>query len=274
MWQCPKNTDSFCPICGTPVNINRRCVKCNAELLPEHNFCPVCGRDVTIRSHNIIMKRKGTRDRLRKIVITKKKMALAGLFIIIIIFLGISWKTWLSPMFVSTEKWLSEGNYEKAYHKADKDEKQDVLIENLIINLINKEIDYMNDSESFNIRKGWIDIKDGNLVLLIGGKNSFGGSITNMWVFTYSSEQKEYISAGFFSDLEKEKINIWDDTDDIIDKLADNIGKSIAADTTKPENQIKKDTVKNINNLHKNGKLDEVKLLDEVKTIYPHNNES
>ncbi len=268
-----KNSESFCPICGTPVNRNRRCVKCNTELLPEHNFCPVCGRDANASSHGIMLRRRNSKG-TRKIVLTKKKMIIAGLLLIIFIFGGFSWKKWIAPMFVPTDKWLAEGNFERAYDKAGEDEKQDVLIENLIIDLCNREIDYMNDSDSFNIRRGWIDVKNGNLVLLIGGKNSFGGSVINMWVFTYSSEQRKYISVGSYSDLEGEEINPWDDTDDMIEKLADNIGKIIATSTAKAENQIKKEIIKNINSLHKRKMLDSIDLLDEVKTIYPRKNES
>ena len=64
------------------------------------------------------------------------------------------------------------------------------------------------------------------------------------------------------------------DTDDMIEKLADNIGKIIATSTAKAENQIKKEIIKNINSLHKRKMLDSIDLLDEVKTIYPRKNES
>lgn len=255
--------DAFCPKCGRKIiNEERYCSKCGAIVYDGQRFCTKCGNMQPVLVHSISKRRKSH--------LGGKKIAILIIFFSILIadfiFLG---KNYVAPMFVTTDQWLEEGNYEKAYSKADDSEEQGVLIENLIAYLCKDDIDYMNDAQSFNIRKAWIDINAGNLVLMVGGNNQLGASIINLWYYRYQEDERKYTLYTTLHDLDEEEIYYWDDADDMLEKFLDNYARERVRETMQDHNLVEKKHLKNINKLAKTGKLSDVKLLNEVKFIYP-----
>ena len=81
----------------------------------------------------------------------------------------------------------------------------------------------------------------------------------------YKSEFRSY---GSCSDFDKEEIKSWDDTDDMIDKLTENIVKDFVKDFIDQKKlKMESSAVNRINDLNKNGKLEDIKLLDQAKKI-------
>lgn len=259
-------SDAFCPKCGKKViNEKRYCSKCGAVIYRGQRFCAKCG-NIQLSLSRFVPDFKQRKNRLG----SKRVAILIVLFLILIVDFTFLGKNYVAPMFVTTEQWLEEGNYEKAYNKAKEDEKQGVLIENLIAYLCKDDIDYMNDDRSFNIRKAWIDIDKGDLVLMIGGNNSFGASVVNLWYYTYQEDEGEYVLYTTIDDLDENDIYLWDDADDIVKKILDNYSKKRIRKTMQEQNIVDKKYLTNINKLAKSEKISEVELLDDVKSIYPN----
>ena len=165
---------------------------------------------------------------------------------------------------------FAEGNYKRAYSKAKKNQKDDVLLENLISYECKEAVNDLKDPSSFQLREAWYDKLNSRFVLSISGKNGMGGAATSYWYYKYSEEENEYQLITTISDLDEEDYSYLDDAEDKLEKVFNNIARETIKDIIyKKDNELDNSIIKNINGLHKKDTLQDVELLDEIKEIYP-----
>ncbi|MDE6636554.1 MAG: zinc ribbon domain-containing protein, partial [Lachnospiraceae bacterium] len=126
----------FCTKCGTPSGAAPKkpvCGKCGAELEEGQEFCPKCGQKVGLAVDNNVASaisqfNSGVdRQNAKK----KKTPIVIAVVIVIVVLAAIAFKTVAPKIFIDTEGYLEQGNYEKAYEKAKTDEeKLEVIAEN------------------------------------------------------------------------------------------------------------------------------------------------
>lgn len=259
---------TYCSKCGksSVEEGKKHCVQCGTVLVENQKFCGTCGQKVS----SIIIPRE--MDSAVKTVkkINPKKMIVIVIAIVISIALILVGKTVIPKIFVSADEYLAQGNYEKAYDKAKKDQKEDVLIENLIATICAEAKTSLKNEDSFKLRQAWYDKNEDRIVLRIQGKNSFGGDVTNYWYYTFDDEEQEYQLWTTVSDFEEEETYSWDDTSEILEKILTNAAKEIIQEIIeKKENELDSKMIDRINELNSQKLLDDVELLEETKTLYP-----
>lgn len=259
---------NYCSKCGkSSVDPEKRhCTVCGEVLGKNQKYCAKCGQKVS----NVVIPRNldHAAEKVKKV--DPKKVKIGIIVVAIVLILIIAGKAILPKLFVSTEEYLAEGNYEKAYDKAGKSEKEDVLVENLIAELSAESKNSMKDPDSFKLRDAWYDADGDRIVLKIQGANSYGGDVTNYWFYTFSDEDQEYRLWTALSDLDQEETKSWDDKSDIIEKVLKNAAKkSVQEIMDEKDYKLDKEVIKRINDLSEKDMLDDVKLLDEVPSLYP-----
>lgn len=259
----------FCPKCGTPKGGKKKrvCAKCGAELQDGQEFCPKCGQkaDLQIDSNvnsAISQFNAGVAKTNEK---AKKKGKTIGIIAAIAVVVAVL-AIFLAPkIFVSVETLCEQGNYGKAYAKASNDEKNKVLAENVIAYLSLESSDNLKDPSSFVLRDAYYNVSynEGEdriyqqAVLYLTGKNSYGGNVSNYWVWT-ADENGDWSYFGSCSGL-----NLDSDDDDYLTSL---IAKILVEDDDVIK--LSKTSVKNINNAFESGALDSIVLIgnDELDT--------
>lgn len=165
----------------------------------------------------------------------------------------------------NTEELLAKGNYEMAYSRAKGDEKDEVLKENLIAYICKDIPEKMKDPSSFTLREAWYDQSGQRVVVRVGGTNSYGGTVSNYWYYTYDEDDQEYSLWCAVSDLEEEEANSWDDTDERLEILFENIARRNIKEVIRNSSmELSKTGVKHINQLFENEQLEDVELLEEI----------
>ncbi|RKI38027.1 zinc ribbon domain-containing protein [bacterium D16-51] len=241
------------------------CSNCGKELRENEKYCPNCGHKIPLDIDNHSLKVRGFKRKLS----LKKVTAICAVFLMIIV-LFLAGKMFIPQIFVSTSDLLAEGNYEKAYSKAKKDQKDDVLVENLISYECKEAANGLKDPSSFQLREVWYDKGNSRFVLSISGKNGMGGAASGYWYYKYSEEEKEYQLITVINDLDEEDYSYFDDTEDKLEKIFNNMAREAIKDIIyQKDNELDNSIIKNINGLHKKDILQDVELLDEINEIYP-----
>lgn len=257
------NGNDYCSYCGRDVydKEKKHCTKCGNLLEPKQTFCDKCGQ----KASTVVIPKKIMNAKEK---VTKKKMIVSIIAAVLVIGLVITGVNVIPKLFVKYDTYMAEGNYEKAYDKAGKDEKDLVIKENIaaIVSSLVKET--LKDSSSFVLREVYIEDGMKNVVIKEQGNNSYGGAVSGYVWYQWNDEKSEFESWGSCSDFDKEEIKSWDDTDDMVDKLAGNIVKNHVKDVIdKKELKMDSSVVDRINGLNKSGKLGDVKLLAQAKEI-------
>lgn len=257
------NNEDYCNRCGRNIydEDKKHCTNCGKELEAKQSFCDKCGQKVSI-----IVMPKAVSDVKNKF--SKKKIIAAAIGLVVLVSMVITGVKLLPKLFVTYDTCMAEGDYQKAYDKAGDDEKELVIKENIaaIVSSLTKES--LKDSSSFVLREVYVDEGMKNVVLKEQGNNSYGGAVSGYVWYQWDDEDAEFKSWGSCNNFEEEEFKSWDDTDDKIEKLADNIVK-IYVKKVVSQKKLKMDSavVDRINGLNKNGKLGDIMLLDEAKTI-------
>ena len=256
----PGNT--YCSKCGrSTIDVGKRhCTNCGTELEKGQKFCSKCGKKAT----NIVIPKNI--DNLKN---NRKKVISIASVVVIIVVLGLMAKFVFPKIFISSEEYLAQGNYEKAYDKAGKDDKKDVLIENLIAHICVDAKSNLKNINSFKLREAYFT-DDSRVVLKIQGSNSYGGDVSSYWYYTFDEDDQEYQLWTTISDFEEEETHSWDDTSDKLEVLLKNATKeTVQKIINDKKNKMSSDLVERINGLNKENKMDDVELLEQVKDIYP-----
>lgn len=282
-----QNTVLFCVYCGGQIEPEkgycvkcgkssieegkRHCIGCGEELLENQKFCAKCGHKV----NNIVVP-KSLDNAAEKIKnVSSKKIKIGAIVVGAIVALILIGKTVLPKILVSTEEYLAEGNYKKAYEKASKKEKEDVLVENLIASICATAKEGLKDEDSFKLRDAWYVKDDDRIVIEVQGTNSYGGEVTSYWYYTFSSEDEEYQLWTTVSDFDEEETYSWDEFEDKLEVILNNSAKEAVREIINDKDAKLDDSlVKRINGLKNKDILDDVELLEETKTLYPVDEES
>lgn len=253
----------FCPNCGISRmgGNDRFCSKCGSRIENDAKFCPNCGKK-SPSNLNINVK-----------ILPIKKIAIV-LGILFLLVSGIITGSKIIPkIFVTPEQLMTEGNYEKAYSKAKKDKKEQVLVENLIIDICNDIKDNMKDPSSFGLRDVWYESRGRKrMVLYTSGKNSVGGIVSSLEFYFFN--EGEYQMFTSITDMEDEEYYSFDEVDDKVEKAWNNIARSCIREIRIDSNKIDSEIIDRINKLNEKDLMKNIKLLDDVKEIYPSENAS
>ena len=265
--------NTYCTKCGkSSVEAGKRhCIHCGTPLKENQKFCAKCGAKT-----NVVVVPKGVETATEKVtekmkqVNTKKtkRICIAVVVVLILILLG---KTVVPQLLNSTEDYLAAGDYAAAYEKAKPEEKEAVLKENLVAVLCADVKEYMKVPDSFDLRKVWCDLEKNLVVIEAGGENSFGGVVTNYWYCEYDEDEKKYELVTSVSDLDEEEIYTYlDSADERLEKIWKNIIRGEISETLdKKDIGLDDAAIDRINALNKEDLLDDVVLIDEVKELYP-----
>ena len=273
----------FCKYCGGSINANgnycmtcgrssvdeniRHCPNCGLIITADTTFCTRCGNKIT---HNkSAAKFKHTFNKKKKTIVT---LIVSLLILAIVSGAGI----FVVPkIFASPYTIMEDADYEKAYKKANKNTKEDVLYENLIAVCCNEIKSNLKNPNSFELQYIWIDKKSSRIVFQIGATNSYGGMVNSYYLYEYDDDDSCYEYYNNISDFKEETFYSWEDYEDKAEKIIDNFTKTIVKSIISNDSyKITNGIVERINNLNQNDKLGTIKLLDEVKEIYPKQSKS
>ncbi len=258
---------SFCPKCGTKKRIYKQpiCSECGTALSSGEVFCSKCGKKYT-EENATIEKAQDIAKNLKYNKKTKTKILFGAISLSVVIFLiiiGIVLASLLSP-----QKYLQKADYEKAYSVAfSKDDKKDVSDENIIAHISCDVVEGLKDSSSFVLKDAYIQIEDGiiRVVLHSSGNNSYGARVSSYQYYKFYESDNDFLLYTSVSDFEKEEIYSWDDTEDKLEKVLNNIAKEDIKEITNDKScKLSKDIVNNINTLFENDLLYDIELLDNV----------
>ena len=101
------------------------------------------------------------------------------------------------------------------------------------------------------------------LVLYISGANSYGASVSSYWLYTWDNDDKEWDYFCSVSDLDNEEYGKYDDEDEKLEILFENLGRTTIKNTMNQGIKLNKDAVKRINTMFEEDKLDSVEFIDE-----------
>jgi RNA polymerase subunit RPABC4/transcription elongation factor Spt4 len=265
---------AFCPKCGTPKAAAPKkniCGKCGNELDDGQEFCPKCGqRAGLVIDSGVSSAINQFNAGIDKSNEAKKKKPIKAIIAAAVAVAVIAVGALVVPkLFVSVEELCAQGNYEKAYEKADADEKLEIKAENAAAVQSAFSADNLKDPNSFVLRDAYY--KEGKnddgtmnkqLVLYISGANSYGASVSSYWLYTWDAEEDDWSYFCSVSDLSEEEYNSYDDEDERLEKLLNNIGRTSIKNTMNDGIKLSKDAVKRINAMFEADILDEVELLD------------
>lgn len=252
-----KDDQAFCSKCGTPKvqkPTETFCSKCGTKLQDGQGFCPKCGQKVGLNVEQNVM---SYINQFNNQIDNKKKFPKKPIIIVASVVVVIAIVVGIILSMPNVEDKLTEGNYKDAYKIADTTkEKNDVKFENIAAYCSNICVGKLKDETSFHLVTAWKDNK--NIVLKVKANNSYGNSIINYWLFSYSSTSKDWSYwESYTSDLE-EKDYSDGDTSEV---LAYNLGLGYAEDAMNDGEELSTESVTRINNLFKENKLGSVSLI-------------
>lgn len=265
--------NTYCTKCGrsSVEEGKRHCIHCGTPLAENQKFCAKCGAKT-----NVVVIPKGVETATEKVtekmkqVNTKKtkRICIAVVAVLILVLLG---KTVVPQLLTSTEDYLAAGDYAAAYKKAESEEKDAVLEENLVAVLCADVKESMKDPDSFELRTVRCDLEEGRIVMKVGGKNSYGGVVFNYWYYEFDEDKQKYELVTSVSDLGEEKIYTYlDSADERLEKMWKNIIKGeISEMLDKKDIGLDDAAIDRINALQEENLLDDVVLIDEIKELYP-----
>ncbi len=260
---------SFCVKCGTPAAAapqQRVCGKCGAELAPNQEFCTKCGQKADLQiDANVNSAISQFNTNLQKTNASKKKkpLIIAGIAVaaVVVIVLAI---VLIPKLFNSPDKLMAKGEYEKAYTAVSSEsDKSDVVAENAVA-VCSKICADKLGSSSFKLKDAYYDSEYGWVVLEVESESGFENDEVKYWLFSYSKKSSEFKFLEKYSDLEKESVSYFDTQSERTQKLIDNLCKEVIKQTENAGNKLPTEGVTRINQLYKEGKLNNVKLISGV----------
>lgn len=256
----------FCPKCGTKkgeIN-NKTCEKCGVILHPNEKFCSKCGEKVKFNLQSDLQI-KPDKNFVKK---HKKQLIIVALIAIVIAGIVTFCNTVLPRLLITPTELILEGNYVDAYKKADDDEKEDILNENLIGWISNDISESLKDPSSYVLREAWFDEENLRIVIYCSGNNSYGALVSSYWYYTFDEDENEFELYVNVSSLSSETVYSWDDTSETIEKYLTNAARLIIKEIIAQDDlEISEDSVDNINTLFEKDLLGDIELLDENKNF-------
>ena len=235
------------------------CKKCGCRVSDTAAFCEKCGAP---------MAEFGMTEEKQAVLPPKdpKKTMTAVLAVIIAALIALLCVKFVPTLFRSTESYMAEGDYAKAYEKAQSDVERDMIrAENVAAVESAYTVENLKDPTSFVLRDAYFWQNDDGgyvLVLLVNAANSYGAQVSNYWLYKRPVDASEWSFYNAFSDLDQEESQSWDSEKEIYEKLIDNRNKRVVQSAMLMGSPVSKDGIKRINDMFENGTLDDVQLLD------------
>lgn len=261
--------NTYCSLCGRSTIDEKimHCPKCGLVLDDKQKFCSKCGAKI---NHN-----KNIAKANQKISNNKKSIKKISIIVLILILVVAVGSIALPRIFASPYTLMEQGDYEKAYKHANDEEKSLVLYENIIAKNCAEVKNNLKNPESFKLENVWIEESTNSFVLQISGTNSYGGRVTSYYYYTFDDDDNEYELWTNVSDFDEEEIYSFDDADEKLQKLFDNIWKPIIKEIVRDDSlKISNGITDRINLLNETGLLKDIELINQVIEIYPVSNKS
>lgn len=286
-----------CPNCGAPkadpVPVSEAsadataptCPNCGTLLQEGQKFCPGCGQMLGAASPagsfnsgdpmnpmNPANPMNPTAMLYGAPGIPKRKSKALPLVIVAVVVVLIAALATLvlvsSDTFASVATLCARGNYAKAYEKASEEEKPAVKGESVAAECSAFAVDVLKDPSSFKLREVYYleEINDdgepfGNIALYLSAANSYGASVGNYWLFRWDEDDDEWSYFCSVADLELEEYSDYDDEDEMLEKLVDNVGRLSIENAMIKGIELDKSAVKRINTLFEKDMLDDVEAI-------------
>lgn len=258
----------FCPSCGTQKEQakNTFCSKCGNELQTGQEFCPKCGQKVDLQINPVVNSAIAQYNTDISNISAKKKKKPAKILISLVCVIAVVVLACFVPNLIKgTEDYLAIADYENAYIKADSTEKDTVLEENLVAYCSKLCVDLLKDGSSFDLRAAWYNPDSKYVVLKVSANNSNGNPVINWWLFNYDTDDSEWQYYNSVVDLTDDTYSYYDDYEDKIDVLFDNLTRDYISDTMISSYALSEESVSRINSLKSQGILGDVTLLNQNK---------
>lgn len=163
----------------------------------------------------------------------------------------------------TVEELCDEGNYINAYNIATFNEKKLILAENIAAVQSAVVVDALKDPTSFQLRDAYYETSSNNLVLYVLGANSYGAKVSSYWLFTREDDATEWSYYCSVSSLQDEEYKSYDDSEDRLEKLFNNLGRIRIRSAINNGLKLDKAAIKRINKHFEEDRLDEITLIDE-----------
>lgn len=244
------------------------CEVCGKEIELDQAFCPYCGKSTGNMIDTDDQYERNQLDAEAGKLNKPKKKSLVYLIVgaVIAATVIVTGALLVPKLFVSVEDLCAQGKYEKAYEKATDDKKLEVKIENAVAVQSAFCVDNLKDPDSFVLREAYCtegsDTYTDSIVLFVSGANSYGAKVSSYWLFTYDSEENEWVYHCSLSDLSLEEASSYDDEDERLEIAMNNLYRLRIEAVIQNGIELSKDAVKRINTMFEQDILDEVKLLD------------
>lgn len=244
------------------------CEACGKEIEIDQAFCPHCGKstgnmidtDDRFESNQFDAEAYKMNEPKKKSLV---KLIIGAVIAATVIVTGV---LVVPKLLLSVEDLCEQGRYEEAYKKAEDDKKLDIKIENAVAVQSAFCVDNLKDPDSFVLRKAYYmegsETSTDSIVLYVSGANSYGAKVSSYWLFTYDSDECEWIYQCSLADLSQEEVNSYDDEDERFEKAMNNLYRLRIELVIQNGIELNKDAVKRINTMFEQDILDEVKLLD------------
>lgn len=247
---------TFCPKCGAPKKAPERgvCAKCGAELQKGQEFCPNCGQKVALAGNAAAGRKKSP---------AKKKVVTIAVITAAVILLATLAVIFVPKIFKSAEDYMALGDYEKAFAATKtKDEKDDVLTEDIVAFCSQMAIDTLFDSASFELKDAWYRDDYGYVALRIAANNQNGNKVINYWLC--SKYNGSWYLDDIFASLDEEEIYSFDSDKEAKEKKSRNyaLTNTLIPLISDKSLRLSKDSIKRINALFEAELLGEVSLID------------
>lgn len=236
------------------------CTKCGKEYSDDNGFCSSCGIPLnSVNGTEITNQIVETTEVAVKPAKWKKVIAIGAILIVVIAVFAIP------KLSVSVDDLCAQGDYIKAYDKAKEDEKLEVKAESIAAERSSFSSTNLKDPSSFKLRDVYYQesVNDdgtlsGQLVLYISGTNSYGGNVSSYWLYTWDNEDRCWNYFCSVSELTEEEYKDYDDEEEMLEKLVDNIGRLSIKTTMEDGIKLDKDAIKRINYMFETDILDSV----------------
>ncbi len=240
--------DRFCTKCGTPRGEEKTepCAQCGEKLHYGQKFCPKCGEKkewaIGAKMDHGIRKSKSAFHKAWKYVG-------AGLAAILVIVLAV---VLIPNLTMSVDELCAEGKYARAYRKADKEQRDEILAENSAAVLC---ADILENSQT----DGDDSFKLNSVEYMF--QKTDNGSLELYIVLVLEIEKNIY--GNIYGTKEMRWFYEWDlEHDEWKDITSDDRGWAIAAQVHNEGEKLSNKAIKRIQGLFESGRLEDVKMLN------------
>lgn len=234
------------------------CEKCGTEMMDDQQFCAACGNGSQIYTES------GQMNAVQKTQKRKGNVILIALAVFIPMIVVVLSLFVFSDLFLSVEDLCAKGEYQKAYERAEGDEKTAVLMENAVAVQCTFVAENLKDPSSFQLREGYCHYEESYkcIILYVSAANSYGARVSEYWFFDWDVNSDGWKFKDCVSGLEEEEVYDFYDEEERYEIMLDNIMRSLIKVWISSDTKIDDASVDRINDLFEADLLDKVELIE------------